>query len=277
MIYKKKYFIFHALWFLCTGCAPAWLDYDNTASDLKINRSSINTKKFTIAIYLNRSFAKNYGGLLHIYFDGDGSPWRNHGLSINDDPTPRQYLVLRLMSLDPASSVLIGRPCYHGFSYDPNCYPLLWTYKRYSEEVVSAMAEAINRILEKTEEPEVVLIGYSGGGALAQLLAERIQKTRAVVTLAGNLDPNTWVQLHGYSPLDGSLNPVERPSLPSHILQINYVGRSDNNIPPYLVQSYVLKKNQGQTIVLDWVDHYNGWLEQWPILLNELNSRLTIQ
>ncbi len=178
---------------------------------------------------------------------------------------------------DPAPSILIGRPCYHGFSHDANCHSLLWTNQRYSEEVVSTMSEALNTVLKNAGEPEVVLIGYSGGGALAQLLAERIKKTRAVITLAGNIDSSAWAQLHGYSPLDGSFNPAERPPLPSHTLQIHYVGRSDKNIPAHLVESYVSKKNRGEIIVLEQVDHYNGWLKHWPGILLDLNRRLATQ
>ena len=72
------------------------------------------------------------------------------------------------------------------------------------------------------------MIGYSGGGTLAQLVAEKFTQTRAVVTLAGNLDLAAWVQLHDYTPLGGSLNPAERPPLPGHILQIHYVGKQIN-------------------------------------------------
>lgn len=278
MNYKKleKHCIFYILCLLCAGCTPAWLDYDSTASNLQINRSSINTKKFAIAIYSNRHYSENYNGLIHVYFDGDGSPWRSHGLSINDDPTPRQYLVLQLMSTDSAPSILIGRPCYHGFSHETNCHPLLWTHKRYSEKVVSTMSEALNMILKKSGNPEVVLVGYSGGGTLAQLLAERIKETRAVITLAGNLDLVAWTRLHEYSPLEGSLNPAERPPLPRHILQIHYTGRSDDNIPPSLVEHYVLSKRMGEVIVLEEVDHYNGWLQHWPEILINLNMRLGI-
>jgi pimeloyl-ACP methyl ester carboxylesterase len=266
------------LCFFCVSCTPAWLDYDNTARSLQFNRHTINTKKFTIIVYSNESFNTSHSKQIHVYFDGDGSPWHRNGLSINDDPTPRQHLVLRLMSLDIAPSILIGRPCYHGLSHDDsNCHPLLWTHERYSEEVVSTMSEALNTVLKNAGEPEAILIGYSGGGALAQLLGERIQKTRAAITLAGNLDSAAWAQLHGYSPLDGSFNPAERPPLPSHILQIHYVGHSDNNIPAHLVNSYVSKKNRGEIIILDQADHYNGWLEHWPSILIDLNKRLTTQ
>ena len=49
------------------------------------------------------------------------------------------------------------------------------------------MATALETWLKKKGYSELVLIGYSGGGALAMLLAERI-RVRAVITVAANLD-----------------------------------------------------------------------------------------
>ena len=185
---------------------------------LQIKRSVINTKKFNLAVYFNEFFNSYHGGKIHIYLDGDGSPWRDNGLSISRDPTPHHYLALQLLSLDSAPSILIGRPCYHGFSRDSNCYPLLWTYQRYSETVLSAISEAINAILKDKETPKAIFIGYSGGGTLAVLLAEKIPQTHAIITLAGNFDLATWVKLHHYDQLDGSIDPIARPPLDKHII-----------------------------------------------------------
>ena len=180
------------------------------------------------------------------------------------------------MSIDPAPAILIGRPCYHGFSQDNHCHPMLWTHARYSQTVVSAVSDALQAILKESNISQLVLIGYSGGGTLAQLLAEKIIQTRAVVTLAGNLDLTAWAQLHGYSPLEGSLNPAERPPLPEHILQIHYVGSSDDNIPPLLTKHYLTHKGRGEIRILEGVDHYNGWLARWPGILVDLDRKLSI-
>ena len=40
------------------------------------------------------------------------------------------------------------------------------------------------------------------------LLAERLEMTQAVVTIAANLDTDAWTELHGFSALEGSLNPA---------------------------------------------------------------------
>ncbi|MCB1780541.1 MAG: alpha/beta hydrolase [Candidatus Competibacteraceae bacterium] len=256
----------------CIGCTPAWLKYDQMAEDFKFDRAVITTAHFNIVVYKNR--ISDLSKRLHVYLDGDGSPWKRGGSLVNEDPTPRQYLVLHLMSLDSTPAVLIGRPCYHGFNQDVYCDPLLWTHARYSEQVVSVMSDALEILLEGNDVSEVVLIGYSGGGTLAQLLAERIPQTRMVVTLAGNLDLVAWTRLHGYSPLVDSINPAKRPPLAAHIPQIHYVGRFDNNILPSLTESYVSQKNRGKMIILEHTDHANGWIEQWPTLLIDLHEKL---
>lgn len=261
---------------LCASCASASLNYDDAAKKLKIARSVINVDKFNLAIYSNALFNNYHGGEIHIYLDGDGSPWQRNGLLISDDPTPRQYLVLQLMSLDSAPSILIGRPCYHGFSHDSNCYPLLWTHQRYSETILSAISAAIDTLLKNKEMPKAVFIGYSGGGTLAVLLAEKIPQTRAIITLAGNFDLATWAKLHHYDQLDGSIDPIARPPLDKHIIQMHYAGRLDNNIPLDLTQSYLSKKNRGEIIILENADHFTGWNQYWPNILSEINNRLLV-
>jgi hypothetical protein len=259
--------------FLLISCSSVWLKYDEKARELQFIRKVVSITDFNIVIYKNNLFG--LGKRLHIYLDGDGSPWNRDGLLVNSDPTPRQYLVLQLMSLDSSPAVLIGRPCYHGFSQDIHCHPLLWTHARYSEKVVSAIHDAIQNVFKESSASELVLIGYSGGGTLAMLAAERILQTRAVVTLAGNLDLAGWARLHGYSLLEGSLDPAERLPLPEHILQIHYTGRGDNNIPPWLVESYLSNKSCGEMQILEDVDHYSGWLIHWSKILLDLRSRLS--
>jgi dienelactone hydrolase len=48
------------------------------------------------------------------------------------------------------------------------------TAGRYSERVVSSMAVAARRLLQARGAAHVVWLGYSGGGALAVLLAARV-------------------------------------------------------------------------------------------------------
>jgi hypothetical protein len=78
------------------------------------------------------------GPSLHIYLDGDGTPW--FGGVPTRDPTPRVPLVLALMARDPNAALYLGRPCYHGLAAAPGCSDRLWTSERYSEAVVASKA-----------------------------------------------------------------------------------------------------------------------------------------
>ena len=48
------------------------------------------------------------------------------------------------------------------------------------------------RIVEAEDVDEIVWFGYSGGGALAVLLALRFPQSVAVITVAANLDIDGW-------------------------------------------------------------------------------------
>ena len=112
-------------------------------------------------------------GALHVYIEGDGTPYVAR-YDVAADPTPRHPLMLQLMTLDPASSVYVGRPCYFGLANDPSCTPRDWTLDRFSPRIVDSMARVIEQMRTGRETDAIELYGHSGGGALAVLLAERL-------------------------------------------------------------------------------------------------------
>lgn len=204
---------------------------------------------------------------LHVYIGGDGRPWLA-GDRVAADPTPRQPPVLAIMRRDPNQALYLGRPCYHGGSTTPPCRPWLWTHGRYSETVVAAMADALGRHALEQGVDEITLIGYSGGGVLAMLLAERVARVRAVVTVAANLDVAAWTRLHGYSMLEDSLNPAERPALPEHIRQVHFAGARDRQVPPWLVRQGLRNQPAALVHVVEGADHGCCWPRLWPSLLD---------
>lgn len=206
---------------------------------------------------------------VHVYLEGDGTPWLDRR-RVAADPGPRHPLVPPLMALDPTPSILVGRPCYHGLARSTGCSPWLWTHGRYGEPVVVSLARAIERVLPAVDDRELVLIGHSGGGTLAVLLAPRLKGVTAVVTLAANLDVRAWSEHHGYSVLSGSLDPAEEPPLDPCIRQIHLRGERDDEVPLRTLTRYRARHPQAQVEVVVEVDHRRGWVERWPALLESV-------
>jgi hypothetical protein len=141
---------------------------------------------------------------LVIYFEGDGlaflSPER-----FSEDPTPLQPLVLGLALAARADTdsnvVYLARPCqYTGLL--KACQPDYWTAKRFAPEVIAAMDDAVSQLKARYGASQLTLVGYSGGAAVAALLAERRDDVDRLVSVAGNLSTKRWVELQS---LSGSL------------------------------------------------------------------------
>ena len=203
---------------------------------------------------------------LHVYVEHDGTPWID-GTIVSDDPTPRTPFALELMARDSGPRLFLGRPCYFETRVDAGCSTLMWTHRRYAPEVVRSMAAALRAFLVRHAYRQVVLIGYSGGGTLAWLLASHIPQTTTVVTIGANLDTEAWTKLHGYDPMLGSLDPAREPPLPASITHVAFVGDRDENVPPSIVRSFAARHPATHVVDLARFDHRCCWLERWPALL----------
>lgn len=250
-----KAFIILVLLFLTLGCSSPAVRNERYAISQGFTHLDIRGGDFTHTVYLNR---QREHSLWHVYIGGDGSPWSGR-YTIAPDPTVDRPLMLRLMVKDSSPAIYLGRPCYQGMVDEAACRPWVWTHGRYSEAVVASMAAALEKLIERYQIDELALIGHSGGGTLAILLAERIQQTRMLITIAGNLDIRQWTLRHDYSPLTGSLNPADRPCLSQSITQFHFTGKQDTNVSPEPIQR-LLKKCPGLNhIQVDEAGHESGW------------------
>ncbi len=200
------------------------------------------------------------GEPIHVYLDGDGTPSLRYG-RIATDPTSRDRVILDLMDVDATSAILVGRPCYYG--RNDGCDPALWTTGRYSQEVVDQIAAAINAVVRPYPASTVIVIGYSGGGTLAMLVAPVIERLDALVTIAANLDTDAWVEHHGYDSLSGSLNPAHQPPLPPAIRQFHFFGADDDNVPVALARHVIARQANAEIEVVSGFGHSCCWPEFW--------------
>jgi len=221
-------------------------------------------------IYNNSTSAGDY---VHVYIPGDGLPWI-HGMIIASDPTSRNSLVLHMLGQDTNPALFLGRPCYYGLSESRNCNSDVWTFARYSENVVSSMSTALNRELKSYyPQKKVIIFGFSGGGALAVLMAARIPNTVAVVTVAGALNTDLWVKEHHYLAMNSSLNPYDMERFPEDILQFHLAGGKDDNVTAEITESYV-ERHGGEIWRYPNYSHGCCWLDIWPGVLQAVHDRL---
>ena len=207
---------------------------------------------------------------LVIYIEGDGLAWlsRNH---VSSDPTPVAPVALQLAALDSAAVVYLARPCQFTAALSAGVCrdDKWWTGNRFSEAVIAAFDQAIGSLKRQLDAQRIHLVGYSGGGAIAVLVAARRSDIASLRTVAGNLN---HVELHAHhkvSPTPESLNPVDYAVQVSHIPQLHFVGLSDSVIPPDSAKNFMNRLGAGKCAQLITVQatHSTGWNEQWPRLL----------
>lgn len=241
----------------------------NVAAEAGFQQELIETSPFSITSYVK---IKKEGGPLHVYIEGDGYAWvtRNR---ISADPTPRDPLVLELAVQDKASNVAyLARPCqYTPMEKNPSCQEEYWTSKRFSQEAVSSMNQAVEKLVQEAKATELHLIGYSGGGAVAALIAAWRTDVKSLTTIAGNLDPVGLNEYHQVSPLDtASLTPLNVAEKLREIPQNHFRGSKDAVIPKQVPENFAKQLAPSKCIHLLEVtdaDHTSGWKEIWPKLL----------
>ena len=206
-----------------------------------------------------------------IYIEGDGRAWLSRTRpSLN--PTPRHPLSLLLATSDNIHEMIfyLARPCQFMMSGDdPHCQKKYWTSHRYAEEVVAAYDDLLRQLKQQYQLQQFHLVGFSGGAAIAALVAARRDDVVSLRTVAGNLDTVLFTQLHQVSPTTESLNPVDVAERLSTIPQIHFVGLNDKVSPRDLADSYLAAMPVSSCAVISLQDakHAAGWLALWPQLL----------
>lgn len=212
---------------------------------------------------------------LTVYIEGDGLAWLG-STRVSPDPTPVHPLGLDLALQDSEPAAWLARPCQYTFDA-PACEPRWWTTHRFGPDMVAAMDTGLDALKRRTGARELVLVGYSGGGALAVLLADRRSDVVGLATVAGNLDTDEWTRRLGLTRLSGSLNPANVATQVTHIPQIHFVGDLDTVMPREVAVAYETRSRQATSRlqVVAGADHTCCWRERWPELARRLPRRAT--
>lgn len=235
----------------------------------------IRTPQFDLQTFGNGQSAA--GGVLTIYLEGDGYAWVD-GQFASDDPTPNEPIALRLAQAQPGQGPVayLGRPCqYTGAQADARCLKDVWTDARFSEEVVRAVNTAIDQIKQQRGAHRIQLVGYSGGAAVALLVAARRNDIDRIVTVAGNLDPHGWAAYMKLQPLNGSLDTVHVIEATANIPQVDFVGGKDRVVPPRVTEFFVQRYPVAhRPRIIEVPDNSHGccWVVQWPTLWKQAQT-----
>lgn len=252
---------------LVSGCASGRQKAGKLAAEGGFRPVRFETSAFVLQGWLR----KGSGETLNVYVEGDGYAY----IRLNrpsGDPTPTDPVAFRLALADPGAGpvLYLGRPCQYVEGDDRRgCSEADWTGARFSARALAALDQAVDKGKALVGARSVALHGYSGGGAMAALLAGRRLDVSFLATVAGNLDHRLWTALHGDAPLADSLNPVDNARTTRGIPQLHVLGGKDGVIQPALLDSWVQHCGCERVVrvTMPEADHGGSWTEAWPELL----------
>jgi pimeloyl-ACP methyl ester carboxylesterase len=232
-------------------------------------RATLDAGPFVLTRWLRRAG----GERLVVYLEGDADAWVRDRRHVTAEPPPLHPLALELAARDPAPDVAwLGRPCQPVAPEDADgCEPSLWSERRFAPPVVRALDAGLDRLLADSGARRLELVGYSGGGVLATLLAARRDDVARLVTVAAPLDLAAWLDHHGLGPL-ASDDPARlaAPRLDA-VPQVHLVGERDRTVPPALLSGYAARHPGARIVTVPGLDH-GDWTEGWGARIAALRA-----
>ena len=230
----------------------------------------------TPAYVLYGRLREGHGPVLHVYLEGDGMAFITRTRP-SSDPTPRDPVALRLAAHHPGSGpgsgpvLYLGRPCQYVEGDDARgCAVDAWTSGRMSERAIHAVSAALDQAKRATGTTRLALYGFSGGGGVVALVAQRRQDVVFLGSIAGNLDHLYWTTSLHLTPLYDSLNPMDKAALTARIPQLHLSGGRDRIIPPIIAERWCAALPPASPCrrhLVPGMTHGGAWERVWPELL----------
>lgn len=252
----------------CSHSLESRIKYaDHLAATNSFRKSVFSGTDFNLLTYTKISSTNRDS--VDIYIEGDGLAWKSRH-RISDNPTPINPLALKLALVDPAPNVIyIARPCqYLDLKSQKKCQPKFWSEARFSKEVVDATDNAISQLVRQYHFKKINLFGYSGGGAIAVLVAAQRNDVQLIGTVAANLNHQEFTKIHQVTPMSESLDAIDFADKVKNIEQFHFIGGHDSTVPGTIIISFVTKVNKlgGNAkfrVISDLTHNDEKWPEIW--------------
>jgi len=234
---KESIYLILLILFTALACQGCTISLEKTASILSMTAATVDGNPFLHRVFTLPHTGENPTTVKIFIVDGDGRAFIDR-TKVASDPTANSSSLLAMATAlaDLGNVVYLGRPCYHQLN-DPNCNPTYWTLARFSPEVVQSSVAATRRLVQ--EGDRVYLLGYSGGGVIAMLMARELKsQVFGVVTFGSPLDHRAWTQFHGYTPLSLSQNPAQNVESFFDFCQTHLIGTRDKVVPASLSRTW---------------------------------------
>jgi pimeloyl-ACP methyl ester carboxylesterase len=252
------------------GCAFTQKGQADSIADIgDLRREDIASEPFTLITY---SRITDINLPITVYIEGDIQGfWPT--VEPGADPTSDDFLGLRLAALDPSPNVAyIARPCQFSSSDDIACDPSNWN-GRYAELIITSMNRAVDHFAVPFIQPRLNLVGYSGGAAIAAIIATRRKDVVTLRSIAGNLDPAATSRYHAADLDEDFTDPMLIAPRLKLIPQIHYAGEADTVVPPFLTANFVKAVGPSfcdRMVTFPGVTHKTGWEKVWKAHATEI-------
>ena len=272
MLVKKLFFIIPIL-LLLSGCVIRTLESRYVIAEKIATSAQMKKRNLRAGLFNLTSWEKitNPSAVFNIYIEGDGLAWLSK-YKKSPNPTPPEPMALKLATLDPNYNVIyIARPCqYSTWVENGACPNKYWTEARTSAEVIDSYQIALDHIKSIHKARNFNLIAFSGGAAVAALVAAERDDVLSIRTIAGNLDYSSFTKLHKISPMTESIDPVTVAEKISDIPQMHFIGSDDKVVPIDVFYGWKRAAKYSSCIghyISRNTDHEHGWVENWPDLI----------